>query len=81
LGADILTAVVIDSELFDEMFRDIVSVNEEGYILQHEGHTPAAGFPFIESEVQRFVNSEPMGPGGNAALALAWEHRDFLINS
>jgi hypothetical protein len=81
LGADILTAVVIDSELFDELFIEIGAVNEEGYILVRDGQTPAAGFPFVQGEVDRFLKAEPMGPGGSAALALAWQHRDTLLET
>jgi hypothetical protein len=33
LGIDILTAIVIDSEVFDDIFGDLVQVNAEGQIV------------------------------------------------
>ncbi len=79
LGIDLLTAVVIDSDLFDEVFGDRVQVNAEGQVVASDSPTTTVGFPFTEESVQRFVGNEPMGPGGSACLALAWEHREELF--
>src|SRR5262245_8603348 len=78
LGIDLLTAVVIDSELFDDVFGDRVQVNAEGYVVTN-GTAGTVGFPFIEESVHRFVRAEPMGPGGAACLALAWRFRESLL--
>ncbi len=77
LGVDLLTAVVIDSELFDEVFGDRVQINAEGQVVSSGSTT--VGFPFTEESVHRFTRAEPMGPGGAACLALAWRHRDALL--
>jgi hypothetical protein len=79
LGIDLLTAVVIDSALFDEVFGDRVPVNAEGHMLTDDSTGATVGFPFTEATVHRFLRSEPMGPGGAACLALAWRHRDTLL--
>jgi hypothetical protein len=78
LGIDILTAVVIDSELFDTVFGDLVQVNAEGQVISNSDAPETVGFPFTEESVHRFVQVEPMGPGGAACLSLAWRHRDAL---
>jgi transcriptional regulator with XRE-family HTH domain len=79
LGVDLLTAVVIDSEVFDAVLGDRVQVNAEGLVITHADDTAAIGFPFTEESVHRFVRTEPMGPGGAACLALAWRHRQSLF--
>jgi hypothetical protein len=79
LGVDLLTAVVIDSDVFDEVFGDRVLVNAEGHVVANDNAPTAVGVPFTEESVHRFVLGEPMGPGGAACLALAWEHREALL--
>jgi hypothetical protein len=79
LGIDILTAVVIDSQLFDDLFGDHVRVNAEGHVVADTTGSTTVGFPFTEESVHRFVRGEPMGPGGAACLALAWRHREALL--
>lgn len=37
------------------------------------------GIPFTEDHIQRFLTSQPMGPGGAACLMLAWQHRQSLL--
>lgn len=79
LGVDLLTAVVIDSDVFDDVFGDRVEINAEGYVAKDDTPTTTVGFPFTEEYIHRFVRAEPMGPGGAACLALAWRHREALL--
>jgi hypothetical protein len=60
---DLLTAVVIDADLFDDLFGGLVAVNDEGEVSMaaFDGTVP-----------------EPMQPAGAAALSLAWRHRAAL---
>ncbi|WP_433474031.1 hypothetical protein ACQPZP_35360 [Spirillospora sp. CA-142024] len=60
---DLLTAVVIDGDLFTELFGGLVAVNAEGEVSMA---------PF-DGTVPR-----PMQPAGAAALNLAWRHRAAL---
>ncbi|NKZ07560.1 hypothetical protein [Actinomadura latina] len=60
---DLLTAVVIDDDLFGDLFGGLVAVNEEGTVSMA---------PF-DGTVPR-----PMQPAGAAAAALAWRHREAL---
>jgi hypothetical protein len=78
LGIDLLTAVVIDADVFDEVFGERVQVNAEGHVITDAA--AAVGFPFTEESVHRFLRGEPMGPGGAACLALAWRHREALFS-
>ncbi|MGH2869338.1 MAG: helix-turn-helix domain-containing protein [Solirubrobacteraceae bacterium] len=78
LTASILTVVVIDDEVFTEMFGEMVRFNEEGEVIAVGGGTPTEGVPFTEAAVRRMLETEPMAASGGACLALAWRHRDAL---
>ncbi|TDC81250.1 transcriptional regulator [Actinomadura sp. 7K507] len=64
-AVDLLTAVVIDDEVFGDLFGGLVSVNDEGEVSM----APFGG-----------TVPRPMQPAGAAALALAWRHRDALVS-
>ncbi|MGQ0778012.1 MAG: helix-turn-helix domain-containing protein, partial [Pseudonocardiales bacterium] len=78
LNASILTVVVIDDDVFTEVFGSMVRFNEEGEIVAVGGGVPAEGVPFTEEAVRRMLETEPMGASGAACLALAWKHRNSL---
>jgi len=82
LAATILTAVVIDDDVFDEAFRDVVQVNAEGItIFDEHGKDTGQGLPFADRTVTRLLEREPMASPGAACLALAWRHRISLLTS
>jgi hypothetical protein len=70
-AADLLTAVVIDSELFDELFSDVVTDNAEGRVL--------AAKPFAKDTIEHLVQSQPLQAAGAALLSAAWRHRAELL--
>jgi hypothetical protein len=70
-ATDLLTVVVIDAPIFDELFGATVDVNAEGEII--------AGTPFTEAAIDRFVRHEPMQAAGAATLSLAWRSSGLLI--
>jgi hypothetical protein len=76
MTTDLLTTVVIDASVFDEVFSGLVSVNSEGRIIND---TATTGFAFTESSVKRFSAHEPMQAAGAATLRLAWKHRRPLL--
>jgi hypothetical protein len=76
LATDILAAVVIDAEVFDDVFAGLVDRNSEGIVVSGGD---ARGFPFDEPTVSRLVREEPLQAAGAAALALAWQHRAGLL--
>lgn len=79
LAATILTVVVFDDSVFDQLFGEMVQYNAEGKIMAVGQGTAAEGIPFTEQSVQRLLTSEPMASPGAACLALAWQHRDILL--
>ncbi|MGQ0778096.1 MAG: helix-turn-helix domain-containing protein [Pseudonocardiales bacterium] len=78
LAACVLTVVVIDDDVFTEVFGSMVRFNEEGEIVAVGGSTPIEGVPFTEAAVRRMLDTEPMAGSGAACLALALRHRDAL---
>ena len=78
LCGEILTAAVIDADVFDDVFRELVSANAEGTIVT-TGDGATAGIPFEHRNVERLLTSEPLAPAAAACLDLAWRHRDVLL--
>ncbi len=77
LATDILTVAVFDSEVFDHLFRDLVTANAEGQVVTENG---SAAIPFTAATVARFTGgAEPMQTAGAALLRLAWAHRRTLL--
>jgi len=80
LAATILTVVLIDADVFDEVFRDAVQVNAEGITMfDEQGNSTGHGLSFSEQNVTRLLEREPMASPGAACLALAWRHRIALL--
>jgi transcriptional regulator with XRE-family HTH domain len=81
LAATILTVVLIDDDLFDDLFAAAVRVNAEGVVVSlGRDHAAAEGIPFTDENVTRLVGSEPMASPGAACLTLAWRHRAALLS-
>ncbi|MFE3196852.1 XRE family transcriptional regulator [Embleya sp. NPDC059237] len=77
---DMLTAVVIDADLFDELFPQVSPHNSEGHVVRVEDGTGASlGTPLTGYHVERLLHCERMQPAGAALLSLAWAHRDRLL--
>src|SRR5450755_672703 len=80
LAATILTVVVIDDDVFDDLLADAVQVNAEGLTLFGEdGDSSGHGIEFSERNVTRLLENEPMAAPGAACLALAWRNRIALL--
>jgi hypothetical protein len=69
-ATDLLTVAVIDSDVFDELFRLTPRGNEEGTVL--------AAREFAAHVIDRSVTREPMQAAGAGVLRLAWAHREAL---
>jgi len=82
LAATILTVVVIDDDVFEKVFGEIVRANAEGItVTTLDGQRSASGIPFTEYNVRRLLTSEPMASPGAACIALAWRHREALLRA
>jgi hypothetical protein len=71
-ATDLLTVVVIDSRVFDELFSVSPLGNAEGQVL--------AAQEFDAKVIDRMATREPMQAAGAAVLRLAWRHRRKLLN-
>jgi hypothetical protein len=69
-ATDLLTVAVIDSRVFDELFRLDPRGNDEGSVL--------AAREFAAHVIDRVVTADPVQAAGVAVLRLAWRHRDTL---
>jgi hypothetical protein len=75
--ADALTVAVFDADTFDDIFRDMVEVNEEGTIAK-DGKT-LENFVFSGATIEHLLATEAVAPSGAACLTLACEHRAVLL--
>lgn len=80
LAATILTVIVIDGRVFDDIFHDVVQVNAEGLtITSHDPTRVASGIPLTHRTVAKLLSSGPLASPGAACLHLAWIHRKELL--
>jgi hypothetical protein len=68
---DLLTAVVIDAPLYDELFGELAEQNAEGTVLKPR--------PFDEATIAELIANEPVQAAGAALLQLAIAHRGLLL--
>lgn len=80
LNPAVITAVIIDDVVFDDLFRDLVTVTAEGQVVTSlDTGKSVHGLPFTETTVQRFLECEPLGGTSAACVALAWRWRRTLV--
>jgi transcriptional regulator with XRE-family HTH domain len=74
LAGEILSVVVIDEEVYDAVFADMVSTNTEGNVA-------AATVPFEEHTIRRLLSGHPyaLAPAAAGCIDLAWQHRDRIV--
>ncbi len=66
--------------MFDDLFRELVTVNAEGRVVSSLGDDHSVrGLPFSEATVRQFLDREPLGGTSAACLALAWRYREALV--
>jgi hypothetical protein len=70
---DLLTVVVIDAPLFDELFGALVADNAEGRVIGPR--------PFDQAAVKELLTQAPLQAAASALLTLAHAHRDVLLNA
>lgn len=74
LATDLLTAVVFDAPVFDELFTELVHNNAEGSLVGTAPGKATSGFPFTRSEIEQ-LSTQPIQAAGAAALRLAYDRR------
>ncbi len=74
LAGEILTVAVVDADVFDLVFGDLVSQNAEGAVVG-AGSPGATGIPFTLDEIGR----RRLAPAAEACVQLSWEPRAELL--
>jgi hypothetical protein len=69
---DLLTVVVIDAPLYDDLFGDLVDANAEGRVIKPR--------PFDEPSVTALLADAPLQAAAAALLTLALLHRNVLLS-
>ena len=79
LAGEILTVLVIDADVFDQIFANVVAWNSEGdVVFSGDG---SVGVPWRRDTVYRLLAAEPLAPAARACLELAWKHQDVFLGS
>jgi transcriptional regulator with XRE-family HTH domain len=73
LSGDLLTVAVFEPDLYDRLFGEHVSRNDEGDI-------PARAVPFESNTISQLRESGRLSPGATAAIHQAWRHRSALLS-
>lgn len=81
LTATVLTVVVMDDDIFDELFGDSVRVNAEGVLITAaESTSVSEGVPFTAENVTRLLTREPMASPGACILDRSWRFRAQILD-
>lgn len=73
LVGEILTVLVVDASVFDQLAGDFVEHNDEGRV-------EAERFAFTEAGVSGLFGSGRVAPAGAGCLTLAWKWRETLLD-
>jgi hypothetical protein len=73
---EILTVAIFEPEVFDTIFQNIVTENDEGRLIFRDVDSRQMT-PFTESNADSRFRDRLL-PAGAACLALAWQHRSKL---
>ena len=73
---EILTVAIFEPEVFDTIFQNIVTENDEGRLIFRDVDSRQMT-PFTESNADSRFRDRLL-PAGAACLALAWQHRSEL---
>jgi hypothetical protein len=75
LGAIQLTVAVVDDEVFDRLFADLVEINDEGRVIGRGGRTD---MPFTGEAIDRL--DPRLSASALTLLRLAWRDRELLLH-
>lgn len=76
-AGEILTATVFDSDVFDEVFADRVTVNADGQMVPSV--PGSVGIPWSAQSIQRVRTEEPLACAAAACIELTWKHRRVIL--
>jgi len=81
LWAEILTVVVLDADIYDRLFADMVKVNAEGSVVQIGTARPTPSIPFTEHVLDELAAGGRLAPEAAGCLSLAWQHRRQILSA
>lgn len=82
LTSTVLTVVVIDDDVFDELFGEAVSINSEGSLVSTTGSTRVSdGISFTSQNVERLLREEPLASPASCILSRSMKNLELLIGS
>jgi transcriptional regulator with XRE-family HTH domain len=67
LAGEVLSVVVIESQVYDRVFAELVSTNSEGSVVA-ASPSISDGIPFTEENVRRLLDDEPLAPAGSCQV-------------
>ncbi|HZZ45935.1 MAG TPA: helix-turn-helix transcriptional regulator [Pseudonocardia sp.] len=76
-AGEILTTVVIESDVFDVAFARMVATNAEGELFPSEDG--AVGIAWTAANVRRLQTREPLACSAAACIALTWKYRELIL--
>lgn len=76
-AGEILTVVVMDSEVFDAAFAGMVATNAEGDMYPAEAGS--VGIAWTPKNIRRVQTEEPLASAAAACIALTWKHRGLIL--
>jgi hypothetical protein len=79
LWAALETVAVFDADTFDDIFAELVEVNDEGTVVQVGSHQPTAHVPFTAEVIRELEASGRLAPETAFSLWTAWRHREHLF--
>lgn len=74
LGAATMTVTVVDDDVFDRLFTDLVPTNDEGYVVGKDGRTD---MPFTGEAIDRLDTR--LSASALTLLRLSWQDRSKLL--
>ena len=79
LWAGLETVAVIDAPVFDELFADLVHLNQEGTVMRVGRHVPSVHVPFTAAVIDDLEATGRLAPETTFSLRTAWRHRSQLL--
>lgn len=79
LWAGLETIAVIDAPVFDQLFADMVHVNQEGTVMRVGRSVPSVHVPFTEAVIDELEATGRLAPETTFSLRTAWTHRAQLL--
>lgn len=74
LGAATMTVAVVDDEVFDQLFSQLVRHNDEGFVVGRDGRTD---MPFTAEAIERLDTR--LSASALTLLRLAWRDRGIVL--